>query len=120
MKLRKIFISLIMCVVAVLSLSTPVFAASYNYSSQHWWHPRRVQVIKNTRIYEIRTRIPAYKERAVKSKILKKGSKVTIENGGSGGAWAFEGKIPGIGKAYGQKYFWSCRDYSTKWFKEIR
>lgn len=114
---KKILI--VVTVLLIFPLATPMSTvqATPSFSSSYWQsplHPRKVITTKRVKIWKINGNVPGYKQYPVKKKWLKKGSVVHVTQLASW-PWGFSGKIPGIGKASKNGYFWVYMKQSSNW-----
>lgn len=108
----------------VPSIPTTVQAAKKKkvpkFNSKYWDKTRTIYIKKKVKIQKIQYRkdgkiIPGYKQKAISTRYLKRGTKVKVKNGGASWRWILQGTIPKIGKANTHSYFWTVPLKNTNW-----
>jgi len=115
---RKWLILLIVPIIGFifnLTIPTNTVKAVPTIGSHYWWKPRKVITKKKQQIYLINGRTPVYRQHAVKKRMLRKGSIITVSTSGGSWPWIFHKRIPSIGKANYSHYFWVNNNHSSNW-----
>lgn len=111
MKKKVLFaLTILLVVTGLLSITNGKVSASRHHSYFWWLRPRTVRVIKRVRIYEMNGRVPTYRRRPFRSKVLHKGRIVKINHG-----WSYVWIVQGRGLVRPGHYAWVCN--RSHWFK---